>query len=85
MGINKGVIFMPDMRQLVIKDMYCTDVYKFIGTLLDLEQLLLYVEGFQHLVIFILGLTFPKHLDDLVVTRKSVREFCILDYILIKK
>ena len=36
LGSNKGVIFMPEMRQLVIKDMDFPDVDKFIATLLYL-------------------------------------------------
>ena len=65
LGSTNGVLFMPYMSQLVIKDMACPDVDTAIGPLTTLVQFLLCVEGVQHLVIFILGLTLPKHLEDL--------------------
>ena len=42
--------------------MYFTDVATIIGPLLDLEQLLLCVEGVRNIFIFILGLTLYKNI-----------------------
>ena len=63
---------MTEMRQLFIKDIACTYVYTFIGTLLALKQTLLCVEGVQYRVIFVLIFTLTKHIEDLEVTRQSV-------------
>ena len=70
MGITNGVMLMPEISQWVIKDMACPDMTTFTGPLLPFEQSPLFVEGVQHIVIFILGLTLPKYLESLAVTRQ---------------
>ena len=72
MGSTKGVLLMPAMRQLVINDTACPDVSMSKGNMLDLEQPLLCVEGVQHLVLFILGLTLTKCFEELAITRQSM-------------
>ena len=57
LGSTKGVLLIPDMRYLVVNKMACPYFSMVADTLLDLEQPLLWVECFQHLVIFILRLT----------------------------
>ena len=69
---TKVVLLMPEMRQLVIKDTVCPYVAMVTGTLLALEKLLLYVEGFKYIFLFFLGLTLPKHIENMVVTHQSV-------------
>ena len=73
------------MRQLVIKEMDCPYVSMAIGPLLALEQLLLYVEDFRHLVLFILVIILPINLEDLEVTHLSVWVFRISANILMQK
>ena len=72
MGSTKGVLLIPEMKKLVIKDMYCPYVDMVIVTLIASEKPLLCVEGVQHLVLFILGITLPKHLDYQEVKHLSV-------------
>ena len=69
--VGNPVLLMPDMRQLVIKCMACLDVDMVIGLLFASEPLLC-VEGFQNLVILILVINLPKHLEDLVFTFQTV-------------
>ena len=73
------------MRQLVIKYMACTDVYMVIASLIASKKSILCVEGVQHLVIIILVITFPNHLENLVVTRQSVWVIQITTCVLIHK
>ena len=72
MGSTKGVLLIPEMKKLVIKDMYCPYVDMVIVTLIASEKPLLCVEGVQHLIILIQDLNFTKHLEDLVVTNQIV-------------
>ena len=72
MGSTKGLMLMPYMRQLVIKEMACPNVATATEPLFYLEQPLLCVEGVQHLVIFILRLTLPKNLENLAFTHQSM-------------
>ena len=60
LGSTKGVLLIPYMRKLLIKDKACTYVAMDIGPLIYLGKLLLCVEGVQHLVILILVLTLTK-------------------------
>ena len=63
---------MPEMSQFFIRDTVCPDVATVVGTLLSLGNIVLSVEGVQHLFLFILGLNLPKNLENLAVTRQSV-------------
>ena len=72
LGITNGVLLMPYMRQVIIKDMACPDVSTSIGPLVALEQVFLCVEGAQHIFILMLILTSTKNIEDLAVTRQSV-------------
>ena len=42
---TKGVLLIPDIRQLVIKDMACPDVAMYMETLIASEIFLLFFEG----------------------------------------
>ena len=69
---TKKILLMLEMRKLVIKEMGFLDVVMSTGPLLASEKPLLWVEGVQNLVLFILGIAFPKYLENLVVTRQIV-------------
>ena len=56
-----------------------------IGTLIASEQPLLCVEGVQHIFVSILGLTFPKHIEDPAATRQKYLVLRIPDCIYIQK
>ena len=72
MSSTKKILLMLEMRKLVIKEMGFLDVVMSTGPLLASEKPLLWVEGVQNLVLFILGIAFPKYLENLVVTRQIV-------------
>ena len=85
MGSTTGLILMLAMRQLFIKEMDFPDVSTVIGPLFASEKSLLCVEGFRHLVLYILGLTLSKNIKKLVVTLQSVQVIQIPNCILIHK
>ena len=72
MSSTRVLLLMSELRQLVINEMSCPDVAMVIGPMLASEQLVFCVEGFQHLVLFILKLTLPKNPEILEVTRQNV-------------
>ena len=72
MGSTKGLVLISEIGQLVIKEMDCKDVDTVTETLIALEQTIIFVKGVQHLVLFVLRLTFTKHLEDLAVTHQSL-------------
>ena len=72
LSITKGVLLIPYMRHLIIREIACPDVAPSIYTLLALEHLIICVEEFQHLVLFVLRLTLPKNIEELAITCQSV-------------
>ena len=71
MGKTHGLLLTTEIRKLVIKEMACPYVATVIGNLIASYKMLLCVEGVQDIVLFVLGLDFPKHCKDLAVSRQK--------------